>query len=884
MPKNKTSKQKKKEKKAKKVSHHRQPDHLSLRAWQTELRKQYGQKQAYSIVAVGGGHPVWSDFTVSNPESKTSYRIAIRGTETGDNFCQCLDYRTNTLGTCKHIEWALVKLYNTWGNKQHFKQPPVPVEHGYLRVDYSDGERKLRLIIGDFQREAITEIAEEYFTRKGTLRAGAWLQVDHFISKVRLVDEDFHVYSDALDLIIERRGDERRKKIIKKLVMKTATLAGLVKADLYPYQREGALFAFRAGRALLADEMGLGKTLQAITAAELMRRENGIGSVIVICPTSLKYQWRSEIERFTDSKAVVIEGPAPKRRLQYLDGEHFYKILTYNVVARDYPYLNASSPDLIILDEAQRIKNYDTKISHAVKRLSAPSRFAITGTPLENKLEDIYSIVQFLDQFKLGPLWRLQARHEARDEQGIVRGYRFLDEIHAKLGDVMIRRRKKQVAKQLPPRIDQNFLVPMTGEQQAMHDGYSSDLVQLIAKWRRHGFLNEKDRQRLMSLLTLMRMSCNSTFLIDQVTRFDTKIAELLYILEERLADPEEKVVIFSQWERMTRIVGKELDERNIPYASLHGGVPSAKRGALLDRFREDDDCRIFLSTDAGGVGLNLQRAALVVNLDLPWNPAVLEQRIARVHRLGQERGVQVINLISEGTIEQRMVHTLRFKSSLAEAVLDTAVDSVFMSDRKFNDFMEKLEHIQDAPATTSAGGAQAPGEEDLETMPGPAGSDPEKSPHQEVAEDGPLASPENTGDENPPTTDNPPADENQGSGGQPEPPNPISPRPDRLTPEDEEGDPHLVADPAFDWRREDRPSPAPAPAAPAAQNLVADGLSFLGRLAETLKDEQATDQLVSEITERDEATGKTYLKIPVEGEAVVAGVLKMLGGLLGKG
>lgn len=869
----KDAKKTKKEKKAKKVSYHRQPEDLSLRDWQLALRRQYGQNQAYRIANLGE-HPVWSDFTVNNPESKTSYLVAIRGTETGDNFCQCLDFRTNTLGTCKHIEWALEKLRNTWGNKQHFKQAPVPPAHTYLRVDYTDAERKLQLVVGPEQEKALQETAKKYFTAAGQLRANAWLKLDQFIEKARGIDPNFVVYPDALDLIIERRGDARRAKTATRLAAKKAPLAGLVKADLYPYQQEGALFVFRAGRALLADEMGLGKTLQAITAAELMRREAGISSAIIICPTSLKYQWRSEIERFTDSKALVIEGSAGKRREQYLDQETFYKILTYNVVARDYPYLNAANPDLVILDEAQRIKNYHTKIAHAVKRLNIPSRIAITGTPLENKLEDIYSIVQFLDQHKLGPLWKLQARHEARDAEGIIRGYRHLDEIHAKLADVMIRRRKKEVAKQLPKRIDQNFLVPMTAEQQALHDGYNMDLVQLIAKWRRHGFLHEKDRQRLMSLLTLMRMSCDSTFLVDQVTRKDTKIAELLYILEERLTDPEEKVVIFSQWERMTRIVAMELDERGIPYASLHGGVPSEKRGDLLDRFREDNACRIFLSTDAGGVGLNLQRAALVVNLDLPWNPAVLEQRIARVHRLGQKRGVQVINLISEGTIEHRMVHTLRFKSSLAEAVLDTAADSVFMSDRKFSDFMENLERIQDAPVagTSAPAGQPAPAEEDWETSPGkPAAGQPESAEQTTTEQNAPEST------ETAPT--NPPARRGAAATNQPE-------RPASQPEADKEPDAHLVADPDFDWQREDQPEHRPVSPTPAAQpaSLVADGMSFLGRLAATLADEQATNRLVSEITERDEKTGQTYLKIPVEGEAVVSGVLKLLGGLLGKG
>ena len=143
-----------------------------------------------------------------------------------------------------------------------------------------------------------------------------------------------------------------------------------------------------------------------------------------------------------------------------------------------------------------------------------------------------------------------------------------------------------------------------------------------------------------------MRMSCDSTYLVDQQTRHDTKISELFYILEERLAEPEEKVVVFSQWERMTRIVSQELEEREVEFAYLHGGVPSNKRGDLLDRFRDDDNCRVF-SPPMPAAWYQPATAALVVNLDIPWNPAVLEQRIARIFRLGQKRQVQVINLIS---------------------------------------------------------------------------------------------------------------------------------------------------------------------------------------------------------------------------------------------
>ncbi len=822
----------KKKKKAKRVNYHRQPEELSLREWQIALRRQYGVEQEFKLTNEGD-HPVWSDFTVSNPERNSVYRVALRGEDSGDNYCSCLDFCTNGLGTCKHIEWALHKLYHTWGNKQYFRKPPPERSYSSVYLEYGE-DRRLRLRIGTEKQEELETLAGGYFDEEGYLYEQSYLDFDRFLFQAKTLAPSFRCYPDALDFVIQKRADERRQRRAAELAADTHSLQHLIKTDLFPYQRDGILFAFRAGRCLLADEMGLGKTPQAIATAELYRRELGVGSVIIVCPTSLKYQWRAEIRRFTGSSVRVIEGPAHKRQEQYADTDSFYKILTYNVVTRDYPYLNAASPDLIILDEAQRIKNYDTKISRAIKRLEAPYRLALTGTPLENKLEDLYSIVQFLDQYLLGPLYLLLHRHQVKDENGAVRGYRNLQEIYSKLKDVMIRRRKRDVIKQLPERIDQQLLVPMTPNQWKLHRSFDQDVAQLVAKWQRMGFLNEKDRQRLLSLLNLMRMSCNSTYLVDQQTRHDTKIDELFYILEERLADPEESVVIFSQWVRMTRLVAEELEERGIDFAYLHGGVPSEKRGELLDRFRDDDNCRVFLSTDAGGVGLNLQKAALIVNLDLPWNPAVLEQRIGRVYRLGQQRQVQVVNLISEGTIEHRMVLRLQFKSSLAEAVLDTAQDSVFMSDRKFREFMESLQRVTGVDLPEEAP-AEASSDPNLEKPPAAGSSEepPEKEPLlEEWWKDEPAAEEE-------PTT-----------------------APDHQRIEDKAKQP---------------PQPEPTP----ARELLSQGVSFLSRLSQTLSDEQATRRLVNEIVEKDEHSGKTYLKIPVEDEGVVQNAVQLLGGLL---
>ncbi|MBX2876526.1 MAG: DEAD/DEAH box helicase [Saprospiraceae bacterium] len=826
----------KKKAKEKKVSYHRQPEELTLREWQISLRKQYGKEQEFQLTNEGE-HPVWSDFIIHNATRNSNYRLALRGQEVGQNYCSCFDFRVSGLGTCKHIEWALFKLANTYGNKQYFRKPPPEQKYTSVFIHYGES-RTVRIRIGTEQAEAFSLLAETFFDKEGVLFPYAYLEFDRFLHKAQAISSTFRCYSDVLEFVVQKREDARRAKRADRLLADPKGLTGLIKADLYPYQQEGVAFAFKAGRSLIADEMGLGKTIQAIATAQLYQREYGISSVYIICPTSLKYQWRAEIKKFTDSTVKVIEGPMHKRREQYEQDPSFYKILTYNVVARDYPYLNAADPDFIILDEAQRIKNWDTKISRAVKRLKTPFRLALTGTPLENKLEDLYSIVQFLDQFLLGPLYLLQYRHQAKDEHGMVHGYRNLNQIYHKLKGVMLRRRKKDVLKQLPERLDQNLFVPMTARQMEVHRSYEADVAQLIAKWRRHNFLSEKDRLRLMSCLQLMRMSCDSTYLVDQKFRHDTKIDELFYILEERLSEPGESAVIFSQWERMTRIVAEELEQRDIPFAYLHGGVPSKKRGALLDRFREDESCRVFLSTDAGGVGLNLQKASLIVNLDLPWNPAVLEQRIGRVYRLGQDKGVQVVNLISEGTIEHRMLYTLKFKSSLAEAVLDTAEDSVFMSDRKFKDFMEKLEKVN-VTDTQSETPAEASSDENLERIPASATPD---SVEPEFAES--LVS--EWWEEEEDTNVNP------------------------LQKKEAEGKTEATN--------------TGAPRTPsAARDLLSQGVSFLSRLSQTLTDEKATQTLVNELVKKDEASGETYLKIPVENAEVVQNAVKLLGGLLGK-
>ena len=494
--------------------------------------------------------------------------------------------------------------------------------------------------------------------------------------------------------VAEMAIEGRRQEILRQAFPKgaeSAAMKTLVNVPLYDYQAEGALFAARAGRCLLGDEMGLGKTIQAIAAAEIMARHFGVERVLIICPTSLKHQWQREIERFTGRAVQVIGGMRGERAAEFRQ-DSFFKILNYDTVHTDLHLIDGWAPDLVILDEAQRIKNWSTRVARSVKQIASPYAIVLTGTPLENRLEELVSIVQFVDRFRLGPTFRLLDEHQVRDEAGKVVGYRHLDRIGQTLGPVLLRRLKDNVLEQLPQRLDKNFFVPMTPQQRELHEENREIVSRIVHRWRKYKFLSEADQRRLMIALQNMRMACDSTYLLDQSTKFGVKVDELVTLLQELFEKPDTKVVLFSQWLRMHEVIQPRLRDNRWDHVLFHGGVPGHKRKDLVDRFRDDPDCRLFLATDAGGVGLNLQFASVVINMDLPWNPAVLEQRIGRVHRLGQRRPVQVVNFVAQGTIEEGMLGVLKFKKSLFAGVLDGGEKEVFLGGSRLTKFMESVE------------------------------------------------------------------------------------------------------------------------------------------------------------------------------------------------
>ena len=674
------------------------PSGMGLEEWQVALRQQQAKRERFSISEVNP-HFCPGEYRVCNPRSRRQYKIIYRGEYSPWNYCSCPDFRTSGLGTCKHVEG--VKLWLQAEGKEAYRGEP---DYTSVYVDYR-GQRCIRIRIGEAHRKEFLSLSQNYFDQASVLRPEAFAHFNTFLEKARSIDPNFRCYPDALEAVINERERLKRAELIE-AVYTDETLDALLTTKLYPYQKEGVRFAFKAGKSIIADEMGLGKTVQAICLAEIFLREKMAESILIVCPNSLKYQWKGEIERFTHSQGeqvVIVEGYA-SRRLELYNSPAHYKIVSYQSLANDIKALDHFSTDLLITDEVQRLKNWNTQLAQAVRRIDANYSLLLSGTPLENKLDELVSIVQLANPYCLGPLYRFRYDHIVTDpETGKAVGYKNLNDIQERLKDTLIRRTKQNVQLQLPKRTDQFLLIPMSAAQQSRHDELQGAVARLTSKWQRTGSLNEEERRRLLLMLGQMRMLADSTFIIDQdkENRHDVKIAELTNILCDALEGENVKIVVFSEWERMIRLVAEELDAKGICHACLHGGVPAQKRGELIERFTNDANCRVFLSTDAGSTGLNLQAASIIINLDLPWNPAILEQRIGRIYRIGQEMPIQVLNLVSKGSIEESIIERLRFKRSMFEGALDGGDDTIFLSDDRFKGFMSELIQLT-SPTPTS--------------------------------------------------------------------------------------------------------------------------------------------------------------------------------------
>ena len=420
--------------------------------------------------------------------------------------------------------------------------------------------------------------------------------------------------------------------------------------DPFPFQREGVAFLYSAHFAILADEMGLGKTMQAITTIRLLLRTGEIRSVLLVCPKPLITNWQREFELWAPEISVKPIDGSPLRRkwLWQLSGIPV-RLANYELLNRDRefydPPTGEKAPlfDLVVLDEAQRVKNRGNATSEAARAIPRRRNWALTGTPVENSAEDLVGIFEFLST-------------------GFLPSGLKPAEICNVVGNHILRRTKDDVLTQLPPKMIRDALLELTPEQAETYRMAEDEGVLRLSEAG-----EEVTIPQVFELILRLKQICN----FDPATGESAKLERLLVDMEE-IAESGQKAIVFSQW--VETILRLKAPLERFGFSEYHGKIPSGKRDEMIRRFREDKDIHVILmSYGAGSVGLNLQFAGYVFLFDRWWNPAVEDQAINRAHRIGAAGPVTVTRFISTNTVEERINQTLENKRRLSELILSGA-------------------------------------------------------------------------------------------------------------------------------------------------------------------------------------------------------------------
>ncbi|MET9143428.1 SNF2-related protein [Streptomyces sp. NPDC004042] len=436
----------------------------------------------------------------------------------------------------------------------------------------------------------------------------------------------------------------------------------------------------------LADDMGLGKTVTLIALhLKRARRE----PTLVVCPASLLGNWQREITRFAPG-VPVRRFHGPDRTLDGLDGG--FVLTTYGTMRSTAPLLAEQPWGLVVADEAQHVKNPHSATAKALRTIPSPARVALTGTPVENNLSELWALLDWTTPGLLGPLTSFRARHARAVENGE-------DEDAARrlarlVRPFLLRRRKSDpgIVPELPPKTETDHPVPLTREQAALYEAVVRE--SMLAIETAQGIAR---RGLVLKLLTSLKQICDHPALYlkdgdmpggDRAAARSGKLALLDELLDTLLAE-DGSALVFTQYVGMARLITSHLAARAVPVDLLHGGTPVPERERMVDRFQEGATPVLVLSLKAAGTGLNLTRAGHVVHFDRWWNPAVEEQATDRAYRIGQTQPVQVHRLITEGTVEDRIAEMLAAKRALAEAVLGTGESALTeLSDRELSDLV----------------------------------------------------------------------------------------------------------------------------------------------------------------------------------------------------
>ena len=437
---------------------------------------------------------------------------------------------------------------------------------------------------------------------------------------------------------------------------------------LFPYQRVGAAFLYRVGSGLLGDDMGLGKTIQSLAVAE----KCGARKVLIFTPASVKWQWRDEIIKFipSDHRTVVVHGSPKKRAELWNDDNQRFYIANYEQLLKDFECMNQREWDLIIADEATKISNTTAKQSKLIKKLRAKRRIAMTGTPISNRANEVWNIIDFTNPGALGGYWQFVERYCMKNQWGGIYGYTNLQELQQRIKRYMIRRLKVDVLPELPEKIITDVPFPLSETEHKIYTNIKKEILFEIEKTDIDKLKNPMTIQYTLVKMIRLRQIADSLELIGQNEK-SSKLEVLRELLQENVQNGV-KAIIFTQFAEMADILERELAE----YAPLKiSGKVSGQYSEIVKQFNEEEKHQVLIMTSAGQFGLNIQRASVIVHYDQEWSLAKMQQRDGRAHRIGQTRGVQVFNLLAEKTIDYYIKKILHGKAAVSDAVLgDTPI------------------------------------------------------------------------------------------------------------------------------------------------------------------------------------------------------------------
>ena len=461
-----------------------------------------------------------------------------------------------------------------------------------------------------------------------------------------------------------------------------------VKVSLFPYQKLGFnwlknMYDIGFG-GILADDMGLGKTLQTISLLNEVYQENKDFLGLIIVPSSLLYNWKEEIIKFTGITPTLVEGVASNRKKIIANEKNGFLITTYQALRNDIEEYKNRNFDIVVLDEAQNIKTTTSQIKKAVMKINSKVNFALTGTPVENNILELWSIFDFVIPGYLDSLSKFKKTYK---EAIVNPNSSKINNLREIIAPFLLRRTKKEVLTELPEKMESNVFVTLSSEQKQLYLSYVKQAKKEMKKFDK----NENNRIKILAILTKLRQICNSPALFKEDYSGEVAKIEVLKDLMPDITENGHRLLIFSQFVGTLKEIEKELANMGIEYFYIDGNVKSKERVEICNRFNDGERQVVLISLKAGGTGLNLVGADVVIHYDPWWNIAVENQASDRAYRIGQKKSVQVIKLVTEGTIEEKIIKIQEKKRQLSENLLESKDGEKVLFEMSDKELMELL-------------------------------------------------------------------------------------------------------------------------------------------------------------------------------------------------